>query len=176
MPSPDTSRHHPPTSGPRPSSPADLLQCNGAQGSKIVADHLVILDHKVLWLDNATTCPTARSFVSAAARSRRAALNAKENQKHAIYDAHAASQQASFFALINETGGAVNKEWHLLHKMLLNDTDASYHAAIKIAYRRLMTSVSCLTAKGCARSIAKSLRRSQINNLEQHSSVIIAQG
>jgi hypothetical protein len=137
------------------------------KGSLINADHLILIGDKALWLDNATIIPTGTSYRAAAARNRRAAMNIKAREKHTTYDSHAAAQGASFFALINESGGAINPEWHSFLKTILRLTDSAAHDAIRSSYRKLMVSISCITAKGNAHSIAHSLFMNTKLRLEQ---------
>ena len=136
-------------------------------GSLINADHLVLIKDQALWFDNATVVPTGASYRAAAARSRRAALNQQAREKHLTYDSHAAAQGARFFALINESGGAISSEWHQMLQTLLKLTDETKHSLLQASYRDLIASVSSLTAKGNARSVAHSLFTNTRRRVEQ---------
>jgi hypothetical protein len=136
------------------------------RGSLINADHVVLIGDTTLWLDNSTVIPTSSSYRAAAARTRRAALRHRAREKHLSYDPHAAAQGAHFFALIHESGGAVNNEWHLLLKKLERLTDPASHGKLRLSYSQLMVSVSCITAKGNAHSITHSLLQSAKTRLQ----------
>ncbi len=143
-------------------------------GSVINADQVAVLNRKIVWCDNATVCPTAPSRVEAAARNRRAALEIVAKEKHQDYDPHAAIQKVYFFALIIESGGAINDEWHKLYQFLSKQLDKAEQAFLKSTYRRLMVSISCLTAKGNAASLAASLNYSTVAQVNNQSNVLMA--
>ena len=127
----------------------------------------MLIKDQALWFDNATVVPTGASYRAAAARSRRAALNQQAREKHLTYDSHAAAQGARFFALINESGGAISSEWHQMLQTLLKLTDETKHSLLQASYRDLIASVSSLTAKGNARSVAHSLFTNTRRRVEQ---------
>jgi hypothetical protein len=54
------------------------------------------------------------------------------------------AKNALFFALILDSGGAVNNKWHLLLKTLLWLTDHSQNVLLQSSYRDKMVPVSCL--------------------------------
>jgi hypothetical protein len=144
------------------------------RGKAIIADHLLLINDQALWLDNATIVSTGASYRRNAARDRRAALQFRSREKHEIYDSHAAAQRALFFALIHDSGGAVNNEWHCFFKTLLRLTDESTHPRLRSSYRELMISVSSRTAKGSASSISNSLFTHTRDRLERNCAEYIA--
>jgi hypothetical protein len=91
------------------------------------------------------------SYWTLAARTRQASLCLQAREKHLTYDPHATAERANFFARMHESGGAVNDEWRLLHKKLLNLMDATSHQKLRLNYWMLMVLASCLTAQGYAR-------------------------
>jgi hypothetical protein len=72
--------------------------------------HLIIINDKTPWLDNSTILSTGAYYRRIAARDRHAALQARSNEKHKLYDSPDAAQNACFFALILDSGGAVKNE------------------------------------------------------------------
>jgi hypothetical protein len=144
------------------------------RGKKIIADHLIIINDQTLWLDNSTIVPTGATYRRIAAGDRRAALRIRSREKHKRYDSHAAAQKALFFALILDSGGAINHEWHLLLKTLLRLTDPLQHATLHSSFRDLIASVSSLAAKGNANSISRSLLAYTKQQAERNRAEIMA--
>jgi hypothetical protein len=147
---------------------------SNSRNKAFIADHLIIINDKTLWLDNSTIVSTGAHYRRISARDCRAALQTRSNEKHKPYDSHAAAQNAIFFALIIDPGGAVNNEWHLLLKTLLRLTDHSQHSTLHSSYRDLMVSVSSLAAKGNSNSIANTLLAHTKLQMERNRAEILA--
>jgi hypothetical protein len=158
----------------QPEFPVAARDRPNSRGKAIIADHLININDAIIWLDNSTIVATGAHYSRIAARDRRAALNERSKEKHKLYDSHAAAHNALFFALIVDSGGAVNHEWHTLLKTLLRLTDHSQHAILQSSFRDLMVSVSSLAAKGNAHSIAHSLMAHTKLQMERYRAGIMA--